>query len=229
MVGALIVTHLLWPVAQGKERAMADDEDFEPRLGRLRSLGSKRARSFLARVLQATNLARGGGGTAGRSAFAGSRIGRGSGAGRVLGSRDAHAAFRQRRVIIKSRIVRLSGAKGMDGARAHLRYIQRDGVTREGEPGQLYAAEHEQVDGKAFLDRTGGDRHQFRFILSAEDGASYEDLKPLTGSEISPFAFGRSIAAPSRLFRIVPVAVKSSHKSAIIAWPIAPASMRFLL
>jgi type IV secretory pathway VirD2 relaxase len=98
----------------------------------------------------------------------------------VLGSRDAHAAFRQRRVIIKSRIVRLSGAKGMDGARAHLRYIQRDGVTREGEPGQLYAAEHEQVDGKAFLDRTGGDRHQFRFILSAEDGASYEDLKPLT-------------------------------------------------
>ena len=84
-------------------------------------------------------------------------------------------------VIVKSRIVKLAG-KGMNGARAHLRYIRRDGVTREGgaERGELYGAEQNRVDGKAFLERSEDDRHQFRFIVSAEDGAEYDDLKPLT-------------------------------------------------
>jgi hypothetical protein len=41
------------------------------------------------------------------------------------------AAFRNRRVVVKSRLVKLAG-KGIDGARAHLRDIQRDGVTRDG-------------------------------------------------------------------------------------------------
>ncbi|MHC0055540.1 relaxase/mobilization nuclease RlxS [Actibacterium sp. D379-3] len=156
---------------------MADDDDFKPKLGKIRSRGSKSGRKFLHKVLAASNLARGGGG--GRSNFSGSRIGRGAGVGRVLSSRDRYAAFRQRRVIIKSRIVRLAG-KGMNGARAHLRYIQRDGVTREGEPGQLYNALENEADGKTFLDRAEDDRHQFRFIVAPEDGIEYDDLKPLT-------------------------------------------------
>ncbi len=155
---------------------MADDDDFKPKLGKIRSRGSKTGRKFLHRVLAASNLAGGGGG---KSNFSGSRIGRGAGVGRVLASRDRHAVFRQRRVIIKSRIVRLSG-KGMNGAKAHLRYIQRDGVTREGERGDLYNALENEADGKTFLDRADGDRHQFRFIVAPEDGADYEDLKPLT-------------------------------------------------
>ncbi|RUW95145.1 DUF3363 domain-containing protein, partial [Mesorhizobium sp. M8A.F.Ca.ET.059.01.1.1] len=93
-------------------------------------------------------------------------------------SRDRHAAFRQRRVIVKARIVKLAG-KGAAGARAHLRYIQRDGVTREGTPGELYGADSDRVDGKAFVNRADGDRHQFRFIVAAEDGIEYDDLKPL--------------------------------------------------
>ncbi|WP_040843727.1 relaxase/mobilization nuclease RlxS, partial [Nitrospirillum viridazoti] len=108
----------------------------------------------------------------------GARKGRGAGVGRVLASRDQFSAYRQRRVIIKSRIVKLAG-KGMAGARAHLRYIQRDGVTREGLPGQLYGADQDKVEGRPFLDRAEGDRHQFRFIVSAEDGDQYENLKPL--------------------------------------------------
>jgi type IV secretory pathway VirD2 relaxase len=36
------------------------------------------------------------------------------------------------------------------------------------------------VDGKAFLEKGAEDRHQFRFIVSPEDGDRYEDLKPLT-------------------------------------------------
>jgi type IV secretory pathway VirD2 relaxase len=160
---------------------MGNDDDFEPRLGKIRSGGAKQGRKFLHRVLAATILARGGsGGMASprKSHFDGSRIGRGAGVGRVLSARDHYAAFRQRRVIVKSRIVKLAG-KGLQGARAHLRYIQRDGVTRDGAPGQLYGAEQDRVDGKEFLDRADGDRHQFRFIVSAEDGAQYEDLKPL--------------------------------------------------
>lgn len=161
---------------------MTRDDDFEPKLGKIRSQGSKRGRKYLHRVLQATALAGGrvrGGWSPRRSAFHGSQIGRGASVGRVLGSRDRHATFRSRRVVVKSRIVKLAG-KGMKGALAHLRYIQRDGVTRDGEPGQLYSAEQDRADGKAFLEHADGDRHQFRFIVAPEDGAEYEDLKPLT-------------------------------------------------
>ncbi|HWT13490.1 MAG TPA: relaxase/mobilization nuclease RlxS [Allosphingosinicella sp.] len=155
-----------------------DDEDFEPRLGRMRAAGSRRGRKYLHRVLAATALA-GGLRRAGRRRFDGSRIGRGAAMARLLGSRDRYAGFRSRRAIVKTRLVRLGG-RGLGAARSHLRYIQRDGVTRGGEPGQLYAASEDAADGKAFLERCEGDRHQFRFIVSAEDGAEYPDLKPLT-------------------------------------------------
>ncbi|WP_413207901.1 hypothetical protein [Rhodospirillum sp. A1_3_36] len=115
---------------------MSDDDDFQPKLGKIRSGGSKAGRKYLHRILAVSNLARTSTGKAGKSRFSGARIGRGVGAGRILASRDRHAAFRQRRVIIKSRVIKLAG-KGMKGARAHLRYIQRAGVTREGERGQL--------------------------------------------------------------------------------------------
>lgn len=161
---------------------MARDDVFEPKLGRIRSQGGRRGRKYLHRVLRAVASAGGrsrAGSSSRRGAFHGSQIGRGAGIGRLLSSRDRNAAFRSRRVVVKYRSVKLAG-KGLKAARAHLRYIQRDGVTREGAPGQLYSADQDQVDGKAFTDRADGDRHQFRFIVSAEDGAEYEDLKPLT-------------------------------------------------
>lgn len=163
-----------------------DDDEIEPRLGKQRHTPIRRGRSYMSQILKAANLAGGiksAGSRGGR--FHGNRSGVGIGVGRVLSSRDRFSAFRQRRVLVKSRIVRLDRTKGMDAARAHLRYIQRDGVTREGAPGQLYSAEQDRTDGKAFLERAapgeaGGDRHQFRFIVSAEDGQNYDDLKPLT-------------------------------------------------
>src|SRR3546814_13679964 len=85
--------------------------------------------------------------------------------------------LRSRRGVVKTRLVKLAG-KGLGAAAAHLRYIQRDGVTREGQPGELYSADHDTTDDKAFLERCGDDRHQFRFIVSAEDGDQYPDLKP---------------------------------------------------
>jgi len=155
---------------------MSEDDEFTPRLGRQRQRGGKRARGYLGRVV----------GAAIRSAekssirsrrFDGSRIGRGASMGRLLSNRDRFAGMRARRAVVKTRLVRI-GTKGMPAPRAHLRYIQRDGVTREGTPGELYSADRDSADGKAFLQRCEGDRHQFRFIVSAEDGSEYPDLKP---------------------------------------------------
>lgn len=158
---------------------MNQDDDFKPKLGKIRAGGGPRGRKFLHQVLAAANRAGGQSSGARTSKFHGGQIGRGAGIGRMLSSRDRHAAFRSRRVVVKSRIVKLAG-KGVAGAKAHLRYIQRDGVTRDGAPGQLYGAEQDRVDGKPFLDRAEGDRHQFRFIVAPEDGDQYDDLKSLT-------------------------------------------------
>jgi len=152
------------------------DDDFEPKLGRIGK--AKRSRRYLGLVVAAAARAGKATGKRGRR-FDGSRIGRGAAVGRLLSSRDRYAAFRTRRAVVKTRLVRLGG-KGIAGARAHLRYLQRDSVTREGEPGRLYSAAHDAADGRAFLDRSAGDRHQFRFIVSAEDGVEYDDLRPLT-------------------------------------------------
>jgi type IV secretory pathway VirD2 relaxase len=153
---------------------MADD-DFELWLGRI-----AKDRPFRHQVRKALNLAGGAKHSSGGRArrFDGSRIGRGSGSGRILGASSRHSGPRSRRVVVKARIVRLAGS-GARAAVAHLRYLQRDGTTREGERGTLYSADLDIADGKAFLERGTGDRHQFRFIVAAEDGAEYEDLKPL--------------------------------------------------
>lgn len=156
--------------------SVSDDDDFEPRLGRQRGKGGgKRAGGYASRIVVAAglNAARA---AAGRR-FDGSRIGRGSAIARLLSTRDRFANFRTRRAIVKTRLVRMRG-RSSGAARAHLRYIQRDGVTREGAPGELYGAGTDRADGSAFLERCKADRHQFRFIVSAEDGDQYRDLKP---------------------------------------------------
>jgi type IV secretory pathway VirD2 relaxase len=83
-----------------------------------------------------------------------------------------------RRVVVKARIVRLK--LGSRGADAHVRYLQRDGTTRDGERGRLYGVETESEDGKAFTERGRGDRHQFRFIVAPEDGDRLSDLRAFT-------------------------------------------------
>lgn len=153
-----------------------DDEDFEPRLGRMRATRGRKARKYLGRLLAAATLV--GSKSQSRAArFDGSRIGRGAPVGRLLANRGPHSRQTTRRVVIKTRLVRLAG-KGQAAAAAHLKYIQRDGVTREGNPGELYDARADVADGKSFLDRSAGDRHQFRFIVSAEEGDLYADVKP---------------------------------------------------
>lgn len=161
---------------------MANDDDFEPRLGRLRDLGRGRGKSYLSRILRSAMLASGGtfGRAPRRTGFTGARSGRAAGVAPVLAARDHLAAYRARRVIVKFSLPRLSG-KGIATARAHMRYIQRDGVTPVGAPGQLYDAGSDQADGRASVDRAEAaqDSRQSRFIVSPEDGAEYDDLNPL--------------------------------------------------
>lgn len=83
-----------------------------------------------------------------------------------------------RRVMVKARYVKMRA--GSRAAAVHLRYLQRDGVTREGSPGQLYSAMADRADGRAFLDRSEGDPRQFRLIVAAEDGAELSDLRAFT-------------------------------------------------
>src|SRR3569623_1560049 len=155
---------------------MSEDDDFKPRLGKQRQQGGKKARRYLGRVVGAA-IRSAEKGSIKRRRFDGSRLGRGASMGRLLSSRERFSGMRARRAVVKTRLGR-SGSKGMPAARAHLRYIQRDGVTRAGAPGELYSADRDTEDGKAFVQRCDGDRHQFRFIVSAEDGSEYPDLKP---------------------------------------------------
>ena len=73
-----------------------------------------------------------------------------------------------RRVVLKARVVRMN-ASGLKGAALHLRYIQREGVERDGTNGHLYGPDG-PANSDAFEQPLAGEKHQFRFILSPEDG-----------------------------------------------------------
>lgn len=174
----------------------ADDEDrFRPRPGRIRSDTRRgvRTKSFFTRVRKITrqqsnapsrHVPRGSASPSAKGArrartAGGSGVRRGRGAAFVRSRQIAggwrHSQPGVRRVVVKTRFVQNAGRNGK--AAAHLRYIQRDGTARDGERGQLYSATEDRADGDAFLERGKEDRHQFRFIVSPEDGADLSDLK----------------------------------------------------
>lgn len=153
---------------------MASD-DFHPKLGRIRARPGAKNQRYLNKVIQTMRKASAGTRTPGRSSFVGSRSGRGYSQAASLSARSFKPG--RRRVVVKARFTRLANGS-IASARAHLRYIQRDGVTREGDPGALYSADTDRADSKEFLLEAEGDRHQFRFIVAPEDSAQMGDLKP---------------------------------------------------
>ena len=119
-------------------------------------------------------------GARGSAASAGRRAVGAFGRGRVAAGRAGrHLDASSRRVVIKSRFVVLKRA-GARSVSTHLRYLERDGVSREGQVGQAYGPASDAVDLKEFEARGRGDRHQFRFIVSIEDAGQLEDLKGYT-------------------------------------------------
>ena len=154
------------------------DDEIRLRPGRIGHGRGRRPKSFVGQVMRAAKKAghTGQGYGPRRSTGAGSRFGRGRVASLHSGLRSPH-----RRVVVKARIVRHAGARfrGAPLAR-HIRYLEREGVTRDGERGHVFDAGLETADAEAFAERCAEDRHHFRFIVSPEDAAEMEDLRAFT-------------------------------------------------
>ncbi len=150
---------------------MAQDE-FDLRLGRIRSRGAGGPKTFVGEALAAAERA---GGLHRRSPGRSSVFGRGR-ASSLSASRGLGRGAR--RVVIKARVVRQ--APGRAPLALHLKYLQREGVTQDGAAGRLFGAEDELADGEAFATRAAEDRHHFRFIVSPEDAEQLTDLRTFT-------------------------------------------------
>lgn len=151
-----------------------DDDHFRVRPG----VPKQRGDAFINQILRQTSKAGAKAGKAVRKIGQqpGARLGRGHVAARFAGrSLDARA----RRVTIKARLVNLKQA-GRRSTDAHLRYIEREGVDRQGGAGRAYGPTTDAADLDAFKERSVDDRHQFRFIVSAEDAESLDDLRTYT-------------------------------------------------
>ena len=155
------------------------DDDFRIRPSAPKSQGQ----GFVSKVLKQAGKANSGKSSVRRPASArgtgqrpGSRLGRGHTAARFAGAKLTPMS---RRVTIKTLLVNQRQASPQSLAK-HLRYIERDGVGRDGEPGQAYGPQADAADLDAFKERCADDRHHFRFIVSPEDGAELEDLRTYT-------------------------------------------------
>lgn len=151
---------------------MTGNDDFRVRPGRIRSTRTPKAKSFLAQALRATQKA---GGVPHSGVRRGGRFGRGRAAS-LAATRLLQA--RGRSAMVKARVVRRMRSPG--ALRAHIGYLQRDGVTRDGSPGRLFDAAGDQADGRAFTERCEGDRHHFRFIVSPDDASELGSLRGFT-------------------------------------------------
>jgi type IV secretory pathway VirD2 relaxase len=152
---------------------MTSEDDFRIRPGRIRSRQIQHAKPFVAQALAAAQKAGGHVSRQGRiGAPRASRFGRGRvasvQANRLLTSRSRLAT-------IKTRIVRHSARRATLGP--HLNYLQREGVTRDGEKARMFGPEADKADVKEFTERCEDDRHHFRFIVSPEDASEMADLK----------------------------------------------------
>lgn len=147
-----------------------DDDRFRIRPGAPRQRGD----AFISQVLRQTSKAGAKVATAGKRP--GARLGRGHVAARFTGASPTAGS---RRVTIKTRLVRLAKA-GARSTSTHLRYIEREGVGREGEPGKAYGPTTDDADLAAFEERGRQDRHQFRLIVSPEDADQLGDLRTYT-------------------------------------------------
>ncbi|KUY53876.1 relaxase/mobilization nuclease and DUF3363 domain-containing protein [Burkholderia sp. RF2-non_BP3] len=151
-----------------------DDDRFRVRPGTPKQRGD----AYVNKVLRQANKA---GAKLGKAAGKvsqrpGSRLGRGHVTARFAGRGLGANA---RRVTIKARLVNLAQA-GPRSTAAHLRYIEREGVDRQGGPGHAYGPTTDEADTKAFEERGREDRHQFRFIVSPEDAEQIDDLRTYT-------------------------------------------------
>src|SRR5271166_2642603 len=154
-------------------------EDFRVRPGRIGGARARKSKSFVNQVLRAAKRA---GHTAAQSGrgkptgFGRSTFGR----GRLAFSRSRLFST-SRRVVVKARIARHRGRVFRSAPMsAHVAYLKREGITRDGEKAHMFDADSDRADDAGFADRTKEDRHHFRFIVSPEDATEMTDLKSFT-------------------------------------------------
>ncbi|TJV17986.1 VirD2 family relaxase/mobilization nuclease [Mesorhizobium sp.] len=152
---------------------MSRDDDFRVRPGRIRSRAGQRARPFIFQALTAAQRAGGHISRKGRIISPrASTFGRGRSASlranRLITSRSRGA-------VVKARVVRQF--RGSTPLAAHLKYLRREGVTRDGEKAKMFGPDKDDADHEAFSDRCKDDRHYFRFIVSPDDAHELGDLK----------------------------------------------------
>lgn len=158
------------------------DDDFRVRPSAPKNRGKGQGQSFVSKVLKQAGKASSGKSAVRRPAAGGSghrpgsRLGRGHTAARFAGAKLTPMS---RRVTIKTLLVNHQRASQQSLAK-HLRYIERDGAGRDGEPGRAYGPQADEADLDAFKERCQDDRHHFRFIVSPEDGAELDDLRTYT-------------------------------------------------
>ncbi|KSB91693.1 type VI secretion protein [Caulobacter vibrioides] len=154
-----------------------DDDwvDLRPgRIGRDRRAAAK-SRRFVSLVSQAVQKAGGRGRYPGQGPRA--KMVRGRGGGAALRS----LASDRRRVVVKARVVRHQGRRFRAAALPrHIRYLEREGVTRDGADAHMFDARSEAADVGAFAERCADDRHHFRLIVSPEDAVDMADLRAFT-------------------------------------------------
>lgn len=86
-----------------------------------------------------------------------------------------------RRVTVMARVVRHRGARFRAAPLArHIRYLEREGVTRDGRDASMFDAGGDAADRDAFAERCEDDRHHFRLIVSPEDAVDLGDLRTFT-------------------------------------------------
>jgi hypothetical protein len=117
---------------------MRGNDDFRVRPGKIRSTRGPQTKSFLAQALQAAQKA---GGLSRGPVSRGSRFGRGRAAS-LAASRMLQA--RARGAMVKGGVVRQMRLPG--ALRAHIGYLKRDGVTRDGSPGKLFDGAGDDAD-----------------------------------------------------------------------------------
>ncbi|EOX9049971.1 TPA: relaxase/mobilization nuclease domain-containing protein [Pseudomonas aeruginosa] len=158
------------------------DDDFLVRPSAPKNRGKGQGQSFVSKVLKQAGKASSGKsavrrpGAAGTGQRPGSRLGRGHTAARFAGAKLTPMS---RRVTIKTLLVNHQRASPQSLAK-HLRYVERDGAGRDGEPGRAYGPQADEADLDAFKERCTDDQHHFRFIVSPEDGAELDDLRTYT-------------------------------------------------
>jgi type IV secretory pathway VirD2 relaxase len=156
---------------------MSEEREFRVRPGKAKrsKAQGRNARGLVAEVLRVAAMSSGGkrAGWGGRRPRGQSSFGKGRTAfarSRLFGS--------GRRVLVKALPVRHRiGGRSTAPLSAHVAYLKREGVTRDGSLTRMFDLDSDRADDRSFAERCKDDRHHFRIIVSPEDAGDLTDLR----------------------------------------------------